>query len=247
MFDGNQPDDGESFFNRLDRKTSKLSLVLIVPIVAILPSCNEKQGSIVSFLNKLELLEHREIFQLRRDPIVISTVGLDSEAYEQVANVVSIYAAATSLPISESREKSNFIVIRTKEVSKGNKVNSDVLGYYGFEKNIISLMEETEGWSVGCNVGVFGSKKTGNIILSLALIDESLNADIQKKCIYNLMIQSFGIGLGRNEPVPEAYNYYKYAYVLNIVSRCDRENGSGSIEAVEDCIAKEARSLDLSH
>lgn len=200
--------------------------------------------SILSYFMEIKPSSGKPALFIRRDPIVVAVAGLDPSMNEVIKDFIIPYAEASSLPIKASNEEANFIILKAEGIIQDGNLKPEALIKSGLSPELVSGMTKTSGWPSGCVPYVFPNA-AGSIAIFVGLIDASLDHTTQERCITEIATRGFGIGIGESREFPLKINVFKYAYVLNIVTRCDKEQASVSLAAVKRCIAQQTKELSI--
>ncbi|MBZ6076502.1 hypothetical protein [Microvirga puerhi] len=177
---------------------------------------------------------------LRRDPITAIAIGFEHGQLARMATIVTIFAKASSLPLTFSDKGANLILIRAPDTHRGTKLNPEALRQSGIGLNVIATMNEDGVWGSGCGIYNFRNKY-GSISASIGVVDAALSEDEQRVCSSFIIAAAFGFGLGLNDgtSLPREVNVYRNAYIVRVVSLCKDIYAQQSNEQYKKCIEGE--------
>ena len=208
------------------------------------PSPAHAQGAITPYFGEHTLHTRRQVLFIRRNPIVLAAFDFEQPVRNYIGMIVRIYARAASLPLSSSNEGVNFAFVRLDRITRDGKIGSAALVEMGFPSEIAAELSRRHTERRDCSAHNFHDH-AGSISHTIVLIDQDLDKNSTMKCIQHAVTRAFGFGEGAKKDLPSELNIFKYTYALSVVSRCDRENAASAIEAVKNCIEKEASELTI--
>jgi hypothetical protein len=227
----------------VSRLTGLCLALSIVLLQGFLPQVKAEEA-ILPYFREETSSSGRSVLFIRRTPVIITVAGFEQEMHEAINDFMVPYIQASSLPISVSKKDINFIILRGKGLVQDGNLKPDAMIRSGLPSVLVSKMTQASGWSSGCVPYVFPDDE-GNIGMFVGIVDEILDRSAQKRCIAEIVTRAFGFGVGEKSELPQSINPLKFAYALDIVTKCDKEHAAKSLDDVKSCIAQRAKALKI--
>jgi hypothetical protein len=171
---------------------------------------------------------------LRRETVRFALVPSSIPMREELTGLVAELSKATGVAYEETSTDVNLAIVVDSPINIGDKINPAVWKRVGLSDEMYSIVEETGNWASGCGSYSFGNANTGQVGLSIVLVDSKLDVPLMRDCLIDGVLKAFGPRANRKIPLRSEDGYYQFVALARALRRCEQSIGFDRLIALNE-------------